>query len=97
MLASVSTLGRQGSERLNRLAPEDFYLIVVDEAHHAVASTYRRVFDHFGVFEPDSRRLLVGFTATPRRGDKKALSSVFQAVAYTRSLPDSSRVGRLPG
>lgn len=95
VLASVSTLGRQGSERLNRLAPEDFYLIVVDEAHHAVASTYRRVLDHFGVFDPDSRRLLVGFTATPRRGDKKALSSVFQAVAYTRSLPDMVRAGYL--
>ena len=50
VLASVPTVGRETSSRLLRLDPEQFYLIVVDEAHHAVAATYRRVFDHFGLF-----------------------------------------------
>lgn len=95
VLASVPTLGRQGSSRLLELPPEEFYLIVVDEAHHAVAPSYRRIFDHFGLFAEDSPRLLVGFTATPRRGDKHALSSVFQEVAYAKALPEMVRSGYL--
>jgi superfamily II DNA or RNA helicase len=95
VVASVPTLGRKGSGRLAALDPELFYLIVVDEAHHAVAQTYRRIFDHFGLFEPDSRRLLVGFTATPYRGDGQGLGEVFQEVAYSRSLEEMIARGYL--
>ena len=95
VLASVPTVGREGSQRLLQLPPEDFYLIVVDEAHHAVAPSYRRIFDHFGLFAEDCKRLLVGFTATPRRGDKHALSSVFQGIAYAKTLPEMVRTGYL--
>jgi len=95
VLASVPTVGREASQRLQRLDPDQFYLIVVDEAHHAVAATYRRVFAHFGLFAEDSRRLLVGFTATPRRGDKHKLSEVFEEIAYARSLPEMVRDGYL--
>ncbi len=95
VLASVPTVGRETSSRLLRLDPEQFYLIVVDEAHHAVAATYRRVFDHFGLFSKGTKRLLVGFTATPRRGDKFTLAGVFEKVAYARSLPQMVREGYL--
>lgn len=95
VLASVPTIGREGSARLLDMPPDDFYLIVVDEAHHAVAPSYRRIFEHFGLFAEDSKRLLVGFTATPRRGDKHALSSVFQEVAYAKTLPEMVRAGYL--
>lgn len=95
VLASVPTVGREASSRLLRLDPEQFYLIVVDEAHHAVAATYRRVFDHFGIFAADTKRLLVGFTATPRRGDKLTLAEVFEEIAYARSLPEMVRDGFL--
>jgi superfamily II DNA or RNA helicase len=86
VIASVPTLGRADGTRLRQLNPEDFFLIVVDEAHHAVAPTYRRIFDHFGLFEPDTPRCLVGFTATPRRGDKQGLGAVFEEVCYARDL-----------
>ncbi len=95
VVASVPTLGRKGSARLAALDPEEFYLIVVDEAHHAVATTYRRIFDHFGLFSPDTRRLLVGFTATPYRGDGQGLGEVFQEVAYSRSLEEMIARGYL--
>lgn len=95
VLASVPTVGRETSSRLLRLDPEQFYLIVVDEAHHAVGETYRRVFDHFGLFDKNSKRLLVGFTATPRRGDKRTLAEVFEEIAYARSLPEMVREGYL--
>jgi superfamily II DNA or RNA helicase len=86
VIASVPTLGRAGGTRLRQLSPEEFFLIVVDEAHHAVALTYRRIFEHFGLFEPNTRRYLVGFTATPRRGDKQGLGNVFEEVCYARDL-----------
>jgi superfamily II DNA or RNA helicase/diadenosine tetraphosphate (Ap4A) HIT family hydrolase len=61
LFASIQTLGRV--EHLKRLAPDAFDYIVVDEFHHAAASTYRRLLDHF---EP---KFLLGLTATPERTD----------------------------
>src|SRR5690348_16230504 len=72
VIASVPTLGRNGSKRLESLKPDEFSIVVVDEAHHAVAKTYRRIFDHFALFS-GGEALLVGFTATPRRGDGRGL------------------------
>lgn len=46
-IASVQTLVRRLAA--TRFAPEDFGLIVLDEAHHATASTYRRILHHFGL------------------------------------------------
>jgi ATP-dependent helicase IRC3 len=86
VIASVPTLGRAGGDRLRRLNPENFFLIVVDEAHHAVAPSYRRIFEHFGLFDRHTPRYLVGFTATPGRGDKQGLGAVFEDVCYARDL-----------
>jgi superfamily II DNA or RNA helicase len=91
VIASVPTIGRTGSKRLAALDPEDFYLIVVDEAHHAVAQSYRTIFEHFKLFAPDTPRMLVGFTATPRRGDQQGLGEVFEEIAYKRSLEEMIR------
>src|SRR5215468_11232473 len=85
VIASVPTLARSGA-RLSRLQPDEFSIVVVDEAHHAVAPSYRRIFDHFGLFEPNVSRYLVGFTATPRRGDKQGLGEVFEEVCYARDM-----------
>src|ERR1700739_3590032 len=85
VIASVPTLARNAA-RLSRLQPEEFSIIVVDEAHHAVAPSYRRIFDHFGVFERSISRYLLGFTATPRRGDNQGLGEVFEEVCYARDM-----------
>jgi superfamily II DNA or RNA helicase len=95
VVASVPTLGRKGSKRLNRLEPDRFFLIVVDEAHHATAKTYRRILKYLGVFDPDTRKLLVGFTATPKRGDGQGLDAVFQEIVFSRSLPEMVGEGYL--
>jgi superfamily II DNA or RNA helicase len=86
VIASVPTLARGNGARLSRLHPDDVSIVVVDEAHHAVAPTYRRILDHFGLFEPGTSRLLIGFTATPRRGDHQGLGEVFEEVCYAREL-----------
>src|SRR5262245_47011651 len=84
VIASVPTLAHSSGSRLARFDPEDFSIIVVDEAHHAVADSYRRILHHFGLFAPDCMRYLVGFTATPRRGDNQGLGDVFQEVCFAR-------------
>lgn len=74
--ASVQTLAR----RYERFSKKDFDVIVVDEAHHAAANSYRRILDYF---EP---RQIVGFTATPNRGDRVRLNDVFDEIVFRRSL-----------
>lgn len=44
VVGSVQTLGRRSSSRIRRIDPEQFYLVVVDEAHHAIAPTLLRPF-----------------------------------------------------
>lgn len=74
--ASVQTLTR----RLSRFRPDEFDTIIVDEAHHSAARSYRRILDYF---EP---RLTLGFTATPNRGDKVRLDDVFSRIIFQRDL-----------
>ena len=74
--ASIQTLARC----LSDFDPEDFRLIICDEAHHAAASTYRKIFDYF---RPEK---LIGFTATPNRGDKVRLDTVFSKIIFQRDL-----------
>ncbi|MHC4885846.1 MAG: DEAD/DEAH box helicase, partial [Planctomycetota bacterium] len=95
VVASVPTLGRKSSKRLSRLDPDEFNLIIIDEAHHATAETYRRVLDHFGAFDPGSEKLVVGFTATPRRGDGQGLNEVFEEIIFSRTLPEMVEEGYL--
>jgi len=95
VVGSVQTLGRQSSSRIRRIAPDEFYLVVVDEAHHAIAPTYRRVLKWLGVMEPGTRKLLVGFTATPKRGDGQGLDRVFEEIVFSRTLPEMIASGYL--
>lgn len=52
-----------------------FDLIVIDEAHHAKASTYEEIIDKNLAGNPQA--LLLGVTATPNRGDKLPLIHLF--------------------
>eukprot|EP01111_Echinosteliopsis_oligospora_P017131 TRINITY_DN7324_c0_g1_i1.p1 TRINITY_DN7324_c0_g1~~TRINITY_DN7324_c0_g1_i1.p1 ORF type:complete len:512 (-),score=122.57 TRINITY_DN7324_c0_g1_i1:641-2176(-) len=47
VVASVQSIGRENSSRLLKYDPSEFKLVIIDEAHHASATTYRRVIDHF--------------------------------------------------
>ena len=62
-------------------------LLVVDEAHHITAGSYRRIIDQAQSLNPAVK--IYGVTATPSRGDKKALREVFSNVA------DQIRIGEL--
>jgi DNA repair protein RadD len=55
-----------------QLPPAD--LLVIDEAHHCPASTYRKIIDAY----PNA--ILLGLTATPCRGDGRGLGGIFETI-----------------
>ena len=75
------------SRAANLAAMPQLDLLVIDEAHHAVAESYRRIIDRVRDANPDAR--IFGVTATPNRGDRKGLREVFDNVA------DQVRLGEL--
>jgi superfamily II DNA or RNA helicase len=87
----VQTLARRA--RLERLA-RDFALAVVDEAHHAMAPSWRAVLTYLGCFEP-AGPLTLGFTATPERADGQSLAEVFESIVYQRDMLSMIREGYL--
>lgn len=74
--ASVQTLVR----RLNDFDPNEFDVVLVDEAHHSSAATYIKILDYF------KPRLRIGITATPNRGDHVRLDTVFSDIIFQRDL-----------
>ena len=64
--------------RLDKYNPYEIDTIIVDEAHHAAAPTYRRVLEYF----PSAQ--IFGFTGTAHRGDGVGLSCVFDDILTER-------------
>lgn len=92
IVASVQTLARAG--RRDRI--QDVGLIVVDEAHHAVAPTYLQILDHFGAFRAAGPVPTAGFSATLQRAEEdKHLGDVWQEVVLRRDVVDGIRAGWL--
>jgi DNA repair protein RadD len=83
-VASVQTLARR--LKLQTWQPD---LIVVDEAHHAVAGTWSQILDHW----PHALRL--GVTATPVRRDGRGLGSMFDRLVLGPSVQDLTAQGFL--
>lgn len=86
VVASVATLARE--QRLAQLGT-NFALCIIDEAHHAVAESYQRVLDHVADAE-----LILGLTATPQRGDGRALDC-FDEITHSVSILDGIEAGYL--
>jgi ATP-dependent helicase IRC3 len=82
VVASVATLGRNGTPRIEGYPKDYFKTIVIDEAHHAAATSYRRVIDYF------NPPFLLGVTATPQRSDSVRLVDVFDDIVYYKSIQD---------
>jgi len=89
VVASVPTLGRDGSDRINRFPRDYFRTIVIDEAHHAAAPTYRRILDYF------ENSFTLGVTATPQRSDNTRLTDVFDEIVYYKTIVDLIEQGWL--
>jgi superfamily II DNA or RNA helicase len=94
VVASVQSLTskRRDKYRFEKFDPFEFGLLMIDEAHHATAPTYRKVIDWF--YQNNDLRLL-GVTATPDRTDEEALGQVFDSVAFEYGILDAVNDGWL--
>lgn len=63
--------------------------VLVHNCHHSLADTWVRLFAHF------SGAKILGFTATPNRGDEKALGQIYTETGYDMTLADAIRLGWL--
>ena len=75
-IASVQTL----INRLNN--PDQYNLIIIDEAHHAVANSWRKIFE----FYKKAKRL--GVTATPMRMTGAGLGEIFDDLIVGSTIPE---------
>ena len=77
--ASVQTLSHDS--RLKQYKPDDFHTIIIDEAHHAAAPSYKKILNYFS-----GAKRVIGVTATPKRGDNVRLDDVFNEIIYAKDL-----------
>ena len=89
VFSMVQTMSRDRNLRDRPL----FDMVVIDEGHHAAAPTYTKVIN--AVLEDNEHAEIVGFTATPNRGDGKGLRGVFNNCAHQIELATLIREGFL--
>lgn len=96
VIASIPTLGRKGSDRIKRFAPDEFDAIIQDEAHIGMADSFRRVYDHFGLLDRSRpKTLFLGITATPNRNDGQGLKALFDEIIFDWGIRDGIASGWL--
>jgi ATP-dependent helicase IRC3 len=97
VVASVPTIGRSDSTRIRKFDPVEFGSIETDECHHSLGISYRNVYGHFGFTANSTPKdiLMLGVTATPRRGDGEALLQVYDKIAYVYELRKAIEEGYL--
>ena len=89
VFSMVQTMSRDANLRHR----PKFDMVVIDESHHAAARTYQKIID--AVLEDNEKAEIVGFTATPNRGDGKGLKSVFNNCSHQIELTTLIREGFL--
>ena len=90
LFVSISMFNSRFESLFSKL-PADYYdYIVIDEAHHSQADSYRKLFSHF------HPQLLIGLTATPERMDGKDLRPDFGGrISAEIRLPQALQAGLL--
>ena len=94
IVSCVASIGRKGTKRSGRFDWDAVTKVVIDEAHHTPASTYMNFLELTGVMT-NSRKLLLGVTATPKRGDGKALAHIYEKIVYSYPIRNAIEDGWL--
>ena len=89
LLSSVKAVSIQWLMRHYDEIEEEPGMIVIDEAHHALAKTYKGMWDRF----PKAKFL--GLTATPCRLNGKGFTDLFDVLVQSWSVPEFISKGRL--
>ena len=77
------------SQNIDDFKEEDFNYIIIDEAHHGTANTYKKILSHF---RPE---FTLGLTATPDRTDGENILEIFKSVAHKLDLKSAVNIGEL--
>ncbi|KRQ86451.1 UvrABC system protein B [Caloramator mitchellensis] len=77
------------SQNIESFNPVEFGYIIVDEAHHGAAETYKKI---LGYFKP---KFTLGLTATPERMDGEDILELFKNVAHKLDLKTAIDMGEL--
>jgi superfamily II DNA or RNA helicase len=93
VVATVQTLAEKRLEEFVKRFHRRISLFVIDEAHHAAAPTYRAIVDAVLAQRPEA--MVLGFTATPNRGDGVRLVDVFEKIVYTMDARKAIDAGYL--
>ena len=86
-VASIQTITHPANQCLIDDLKFDF--IIIDEAHHAVANSYQKLWDYC----PDAKKL--GVTATPWRMNNGGFAQIFDAYIPSMSIKDFIQKGWL--
>ena len=89
LLSSVKAMSIQWLMRHYDEIEEEPGIIVIDEAHHALAKTYKAMWERF----PNAKFL--GLTATPCRLNGKGFTDLFDILVQSWSVPEFISKGRL--
>ncbi|WOG03221.1 DEAD/DEAH box helicase [Segatella copri] len=89
LLSSVKAMSIQWLMRHYDEIEEEPGLIVIDEAHHALAKTYKEMWERF----PKAKFL--GLTATPCRLNSKGFTDLFDVLVQSWGVPEFISKGRL--
>ena len=89
LLSSVKAMSIQWLMRHNDEIEEEPGMIVIDEAHHALAKTYKEMWERF----PKAKFL--GLTATPCRLNGKGFTDLFDVLVQSWDVPEFISKGRL--
>ena len=89
LLSSVKAMSIQWLMRHYDEIEEKPGMIVIDEAHHALAKTYKEMWERF----PKAKFL--GLTATPCRLNGKGFTDLFDVLVQSWSVPEFISKGRL--
>ena len=89
LLLSVKAMSIQWLMRHYDEIEEEPGMIVIDEAHHALAKTYKEMWERF----PNAKFL--GLTATPCRLNGKGFTDLFDVLVQSWDVPEFISKGRL--
>lgn len=89
LLVSVKAMSIQWLSRHYNEIEEEPGMIVIDEAHHALAKTYKEMWERF----PKAKFL--GLTATPCRLNGKGFMDLFGVLVQSWNIPEFISKGRL--
>ncbi len=88
LFMSIQTLNSSGF--LQKMDPDYYDMIIIDEFHHAAAKSYQELLKHF------KPKILLGLTATPERTDGGDILKYFDGhMAAEIRLPDAIEKGLL--